>query len=99
MRKQKLDVNALSVESFSTTAIGIERGTVFGRESVSEESGYAGCPTQGLCVNPTRIDCIYPTPSCPPGQTLLEQGCFYLVPHTDPRACCTDATCGTGGSV
>jgi hypothetical protein len=81
MRKLKLDVEALQVESFEAVSRTVEGGTVHGQEifekdPVSTEcdgNGWgslfgtcAGCPTVGTCVGPTY--CCPPTwqPTCNP---------------------------------
>jgi hypothetical protein len=79
MRKMKLDVDALTVDSFTTGEAMDARGTVKGN------AYYDTKPSA----------CAYPTPSCLPGQTLGEVTCQCLYPRTDPvRICCnTDQWC------
>ena len=99
MTRKKLVLETLRVDSFPTTpASPLAGGTVFGHETIAN-SCRPGCATLNPCVDPTRVDCIYPTPSCEQNGTYTADACYSLVPHTDPRACCTDATCGPGGSV
>lgn len=82
MRKLKLDVDALQVESFAALPPGAEGGTVRGhwvtQKDVDESTecdggGWGslfgtcdGCPTVGTCVGPTY--CCPPTwrPTCNP---------------------------------
>jgi hypothetical protein len=54
MRKLKLDVDALQVESFQVTAPGADHGTVEGRMRDPAPSATCGdCNSVGTCIGPT----------------------------------------------
>jgi hypothetical protein len=76
MRKLKLDVEALQVESFAAHPHATEGGTVHGRIEYQDDStgcdgggwgslfGSCNCPSVGTCIGPTY--CCPPTwrPTC-----------------------------------
>lgn len=85
MRKHKLRLQELRVESLDTMPGSALRGTVQGAQ-------------QTINTCPWTFDCMYPTasPSCPPTATQNQeftcaQGC--MVPRTEQRACCTQGEC------
>jgi hypothetical protein len=82
MRKVKLNVEKLHVESFTTDHETEKRGTVH---------GHASQVGQG-CVYPTAV-----YHSCEPGVTYGENTCYCLYPNTDVRICCTVQGCSGGG--
>ena len=53
MRRQKLSLEALAVDSFETSAGTGERGTVRGRESDDEPIEFGGCTCDESCLCPT----------------------------------------------
>jgi hypothetical protein len=82
MKKRKLRLEDLRVESLVTTPGAALRGTVHGAQS------FYGCPF--------TYDCMYPTASCQNtetqnGEYTCAHGC--MVPRTDAVACCTQGEC------
>jgi hypothetical protein len=82
MRKVKLNVESLHVESFTPAEEQPQRGTVVGHVSRVHDG----------CVYPTAV-----YHSCQPGVTYGEFTCFCLYPDTDARMCCSDQGCSGGG--
>lgn len=82
MRKVKLNVEKLRVESFPTSEAPENRGTVV---------AHASRPADG-CVYPTAV-----YHSCEPTETYGEFSCYCLYPNTDIRICCTEQGCSGGG--
>ena len=82
MRKVKLNIETLQVESFTPAAERPERGTVVGHFSRVQEG----------CVYPTAV-----YHSCAPGATTGERTCWCLYPDTDDRMCCSEQGCTGGG--
>jgi hypothetical protein len=85
MKKRKLQLEELRVESTNMSVGGTPEGTVHGAQ-------------QSIITCPWTFDCAYPTanPSCPPTATqgmeyTCAQGC--MVPRTDALACCTQGEC------
>jgi hypothetical protein len=82
MNKLKLDLNELSVESFDTTRVEKDKGTVFGEQcTCPTQCTCPGCPTcDGTCPNnqTCQVTCYYTCddrtcetcqgPSCQPDQ-------------------------------
>jgi hypothetical protein len=86
MKKRRLKLNDLRVESVSMSSEVVSRGTV-----------HAHGP-ETILTCPWTFDCMWPTatPSCPPTATqgpeyTCAQGC--MVPRTEARACCTQGEC------
>ena len=89
MKKTRLDIGALQVDSFAVTdEATAPRGTVHGH-------GPSGVPT---CNCPTQAGCAYPTNSCGPTETYGENTCFCLYEPTHFRVCC-DGTVESGGGM
>ncbi|HEX6041081.1 hypothetical protein [Longimicrobium sp.] len=82
MRKIKLNVETLRVESFTPDEGPAERGTVVGHVSRVQEG----------CVYPTAV-----YHSCQPGETVDQYTCRCLYPDTDVRMCCSEQGCSGGG--
>ncbi len=82
MRKLKLNVEKLQVESFAPEEETEKRGTVV---------AHASQPRDG-CVYPTAV-----YHSCEPTETYGEYSCYCLYPNTDARMCCTEQGCSGGG--
>lgn len=117
MRKIRLELDALEVDTFATTPGGPRpAGTV--RAADSEQEYSMGdtcdlCQTEdiGLCNGYGETEamtcrcqtgggtCMYPTNSCPPGQTFGENTCYCLYPRTDPRVCCGAEPSQGGGAM
>jgi hypothetical protein len=89
MRKIRLAVESLEVQSFATSAASADRGTVVAHaptqgHNVECGSAYDACPT-GLCVpetaSPDACPTYYPEycesadDACPSGRGCTEVGC------------------------
>lgn len=106
MRKVKLNLDNLRVDTFATTADGASPGgTVHGRDGTEMTVCVGLCGGYGQtevasCACPTDDNCVYPTAayhSCEPGQTYDQHSCRCLYVDTDARMCCTAAGCSGGG--
>lgn len=82
MKKVKLNVEKLWVESFAANDKPAEPGTVMAHASAVRDG----------CVYPTAA-----YHSCEPGVTYGENTCYCLYPNTDARICCTVQGCSGGG--
>lgn len=77
MRKLRLELDALRVESFETAAAGKEPGTVHAhapptRRSCDESCG-GTCPDDGTCME-TCISCFGSCEPCPTSPTTCPTG-------------------------
>lgn len=99
MRKLKLDVEALMVESFQTEKAGAELGTVFGNNKIS---AHGNCASHASCLHPCG-----PPPSV--GLSCAQQSCggscfitdcpseVQVCPFTtDPQKTCFTCPADTG---
>lgn len=87
MKKIRLELETLTVESFYLAEEGSPRGTVLGRSATDFDC----VPT-----DPRYGGCVYPTAahhSCQPGETVDQYTCNCLYPETDARMCCTGEGC------
>lgn len=82
MRKVKLNVEKLRVESFAASEEPSNQGTVVGH----------GSQVRDGCVYPTAN-----YHSCEPTETYGEFTCHCLYPNTDAQMCCTEERCTGGG--
>lgn len=88
MKKLRLDLDSLHVESFSPSrAPGEDRGTVEGHG----ESQYGSCPSDCTCSYPTWYN------ECHETVTYGENTCYCQIPITDARYCNTERDCSGGG--
>ena len=94
MRKFKLELHDLRIDSFTTTPMAREKGTVFGEQECT-------CPTACTCP-PTACSC----PGCPTCDATCDDTCDWTCGYTcgtcgatgcelscfEGHTCC--ATCG-----
>jgi hypothetical protein len=108
MRKLRLEIDELRVETFDTDARGDGRGTVHGRsgtemtrcfglcgEHTEEAFGCGGGGTEGCTMNPYIDDCYSYAQQCPPTQYpswSCDYTCGADVGETICAGNCTD-TC------
>ena len=97
MKKLKLEIESLEVESFEPAAADGDRGTVRGHLSAYYELCHEGdtwqqsCTCEATCNAATCYNCSAACPSaaCPPPSGACSFGCtdFEYAPTFDPRGC------------
>lgn len=99
MKKLKLDLDSLSVESFTAGGGPGARGTIQGRDyteytcgtcTVYQQTEPASCGP--ACQTAAMDGCAYPSTSCGPTETYDQASCHCLYAPTDIRLC------GCGGT-
>jgi hypothetical protein len=102
MRKLKLEMDDLAVESFTVDESQRVRGTVAGMTGATacDTGGCGGyCQSSPLsCGCNTNAGCIFPTDSCGPTETFDQFTCHCQYPNTDYHVCCggPSADCSGG---
>jgi hypothetical protein len=87
MKKLRLEVEGLRVETFQTAAPAPASRTVRGHEAV----GTYG--TTDICF------CAYPSTSCAPGETGSGASCYCMYARTGEQVCCSDPNRGCSGGA
>jgi len=94
MRKLRLDLDELNVESFETDAKPAENGTVFGEQqpcTCYTACTCPGCPTCGSCENTcggASCGSCYPCESRDYYTCGATQGYYTCDPSNSPFECC-----------
>ena len=106
MKKMKLELDSLEIDTFSTeSGQRPSLGTVLARANTTAVTvcvglcgGYGQTQVAG-CGGPTSERCIYPTNSCMETQTYDENTCHCLYPYSDVRVCCDGTLAGAPGAM